>query len=307
MRLHQQDLDPSAARAVDEHLLHGPEVHLVDERLVLPRQGALGPDAPRERDTVQLGRQVHLAPRDDGPRPVGRDLEGVDEAHARDGRDPPAREVQGEERCPALDVRREEDLLSVGSEAEGAHPRVERLGDDPARPGHAVVDREHGAVGLVPGHALHPVGDHSAVRGVARRAVERAVRRGHVPGRGQRFGRPVDRDDPQVGVRRGGGLRVAVRREDQLLAVGGDVEVRAAAHGEGGGVEVARREVARGRLRVGEVQQQQVGALCRPPRRPSGGRGGGRPRAPSSSPSPRLRPSPGCTPRRRRSRATPRR
>ena len=170
-------------------------------------------------------------------------------------------EVEVEERRPPLHVGEEEDPLPVRVEAVVADPGVERLGEDAARAGRPVEEGEEEAVRLVAGGPLHPEGDRLPVGRVARGAVEGRVLRGEVLRRLQLLGRAVDRDDPDVDVRREGRVRVAVRREGELLAVGRDVEVGAAADGEGGGVEVARRQVDERGLRVGEVHPEDVRPL----------------------------------------------
>ena len=263
VRLDEEDLDLLPRRAVDVDLLHRPEVDLGEERGVLGREGGgrrrLLAD---EGEAPELGREVHLPPREDGPGAVGRELEGVDEAGPRDEADRARREVEDVERRPPLHVGEEVDPLPVGREAVLADPRVERLGEDAGRAGGAVEEREEEAVRLVPGGPLHPEGDGLPVGRVARRAVEGGVLRRQIPRRLQLLGGAVDGNDPDVDVRRGGGEGLALRREGELLAVRGDVEVGAAADGEGGGVPVARGQVDERRLRVAEVHLQDVRPLA---------------------------------------------
>ncbi len=263
VRLDEEDLDLLARRAVDVGLLHRAEVDLGDERLVLEREGRRrSRRLSGERHLPELGRQVHLPPREDGPGPVAGDLERVDVPDGRGDLDRARGEVEVEERRPPLHVGEEEDPLSVRVEAVVADPRVERLGEDAARAGRPVEEGEEEAVRLVPGGPLHPEGDRLPVGGVLRGAVEGRVLRGEVLRRLQLLGRAVHRDDEDVDVRREGGVRVAARREGELLPVGRDVEVGAAADGEGGGVEVAGRQVDERGLRVGEVHPEDVRPLA---------------------------------------------
>ena len=214
--------------------------------------------------------------------------------------------ARGEGR-PALHVGEEEDPLAVRVEAVVVDPGVERLGEDAARAGRPVEEGEEEAVRLVAGGPLHPESDRPAVGRVLRRAVEGRVLRGEVLRRLQLLGRPVHRDDEDVDVRREGRVRVAVRREGELLAVGRDVEVGAAADARRRG---SRSRPASGRREGPSRRRGPSGgraSASRPPRRPSGARRGCRRGPPSSSPSPSPRPSSGCSRGRRRTRARRRR
>ncbi len=259
VRLHEEDLDLLPRRTVDVGLFHRAEVDLGEERLVLEREGRRGPRRlSGERDPPELGRQVHLPAREDGPGAVAGDLERVDVPDGRGDLDRARREVQVEERRPSLHVGQEEDPLPVRVEAVVADPGVEGLGEDAARPARPVEEREEEAVRLVAGGPLHPEGDRLPVGRVLRGAVEGRVLRGEVLRRPQLLGRSVHRDDENVDVRREGGIRIAARREGEFLAVGRDVEIGAAPDGEGGGVEVAGRQVDERGLRVGEVHPEDV-------------------------------------------------
>ena len=166
------------------------------------------------------------------------------------------------ERRPPLLVGEEVDPLPVRREAVLADPGVERLGEDAGRTAGAVEEREEEAVRLAAGGPLHPEGDRLPVGRVARRAVEGGVLRRQVLRRLELLRGPVDRDDVDVDVRRGGGKGLALRREGELLAVRGDVEIGATADGEGGRVPVAGRQVDERRLRVGEVHPEDVAPLA---------------------------------------------
>ena len=120
------------------------------------------------------------------------------------------------------------------------HPVAERLGEHFRRAGPPIVDREAKQIGLVAGLLLRPITDVLAVGRILRAAVVARIGRRDVsrPSR-----RAREREQPQIVVGRGGGLRIVVRDEAQLRAVGREVVLQRSAELERRRVEVAGRQV----------------------------------------------------------------